>query len=83
MDSELALNNNGSGSRPASVDLDTEGPASERGGAHVVELAPYVWERPIDPAPVVALLDGLDAAQVDALLITSQAQVENACPATS
>jgi uroporphyrinogen-III synthase len=46
-------------------------------GADVLELAPYAWDRPIDPAPVVRLLDALDAGQVDALLITSQAQVDN------
>ena len=43
----------------------------------MLELAPYAWDRPIDPAPVVGLLDALDADQVDALLITSQAQVDN------
>jgi uroporphyrinogen-III synthase len=46
-------------------------------GAEVIELAPYVWERPIDPAPVLRLLDALDAREVDVLLVTSQAQVEN------
>jgi uroporphyrinogen-III synthase len=46
-------------------------------GAKVIELAPYVWERPVDPAPIVRLLDALDLGSVDALLITSQAQVEN------
>jgi uroporphyrinogen-III synthase len=46
-------------------------------GAHVIELAPYVWERPVDPAPIVSLLDALDLGSVDALLITSQAQVDN------
>ena len=46
-------------------------------GAHVLELAPYVWDRPIDPAPIVGLLDALDRHQVDALLVTSQAQVDN------
>jgi len=46
-------------------------------GAHIAELAPYAWERPVDPAPVVALLDALYRGSVDALLITSQAQVEN------
>jgi uroporphyrinogen-III synthase len=46
-------------------------------GAQVLELAPYVWERPIDPAPVHALLDALDRNEVDALLITSQQQVEH------
>ncbi len=46
-------------------------------GARVLELAPYVWDRPVDPAPILGLLDALDRHQVDALLVTSQAQVEN------
>jgi uroporphyrinogen-III synthase len=46
-------------------------------GARVLELEPYVWDRPVDPKPILNLLDALDARQVDALLITSQAQVEN------
>ncbi len=46
-------------------------------GAHVLELAPYAWDRPVDPKPIVGLLDALDRRQVDALLITSQAQVDN------
>jgi uroporphyrinogen-III synthase len=46
-------------------------------GAKVIELAPYAWDRPIDPAPVLRLLDALDSNNVDALLITSQAQVDN------
>jgi uroporphyrinogen-III synthase len=46
-------------------------------GAHVIELAPYVWERPIDPVPVRALLTELAAKRVDVLLITSQVQVEH------
>jgi uroporphyrinogen-III synthase len=46
-------------------------------GARVLELAPYVWDRPVDPRPVLRLLDALDLRQVDALLITSQAQVDN------
>ena len=46
-------------------------------GADVVEMAPYVWERPVDPAPILGLLDALDLGSVDALLITSQAQVDN------
>lgn len=46
-------------------------------GAHVLELAPYVWDRPIDPEPMLQLLDALDRRQVDALLVTSQAQVDN------
>jgi uroporphyrinogen-III synthase len=46
-------------------------------GAEVLELAPYIWERPVDPAPILDLLDRLDRNEVDALLITSQAQVDN------
>ena len=46
-------------------------------GATVIELAPYVWQRPIDPAPVLKLLHALNAGQVDVLLITSQVQVEH------
>lgn len=46
-------------------------------GADVLELAPYVWDRPMDPRPILTLLDALNARNVDALLITSQAQVEN------
>ncbi|MBV9579992.1 MAG: uroporphyrinogen-III synthase [Chloroflexi bacterium] len=46
-------------------------------GARVQELAPYVWDRPVDPQPILALLDALDRHEVDALLITSQAQVDN------
>jgi uroporphyrinogen-III synthase len=46
-------------------------------GAEVLELAPYVWDRPVDPAPILRLLACLDKDEVDALLITSQAQVEN------
>jgi uroporphyrinogen-III synthase len=46
-------------------------------GARVLELAPYVWDRPVDPKPILGLLDALEQHQVDALLITSQAQVDN------
>jgi uroporphyrinogen-III synthase len=46
-------------------------------GATILELAPYVWDRPVDPAPILQLLDALDQRHVDALLITSQAQVDN------
>jgi uroporphyrinogen-III synthase len=46
-------------------------------GADVLELAPYVWDRPVDPAPILHLFDALDRGAVDALLITSQAQVDN------
>jgi uroporphyrinogen-III synthase len=45
--------------------------------ARVLELEPYVWQRPVDPRPILRLLDALEQRQVDALLITSQAQVDN------
>jgi uroporphyrinogen-III synthase len=45
--------------------------------AEVLEIAPYVWDRPVDPTPILRLLDALDGGSVDALLITSQAQVDN------
>jgi uroporphyrinogen-III synthase len=51
--------------------------ALRRRGAEVIELAPYVWQRPIDPAPVIVLLDKLATRQVDVLLITSQVQVDH------
>lgn len=46
-------------------------------GARVLELVPYVWLPPAEPGPVLHLLDELDAGRVDALLVTSQAQVPN------
>jgi uroporphyrinogen-III synthase len=46
-------------------------------GAQVLELAPYVWDRPVDPLPILHLFDALDRGEVHALLITSQAQVDN------
>jgi uroporphyrinogen-III synthase len=46
-------------------------------GATVLEMSPYVWERPVDPKPILNLLDELDGGAVDALLVTSQQQVEN------
>jgi uroporphyrinogen-III synthase len=51
--------------------------ALEQRGARVLELAPYVWDRPVDPVPVLRLLDALEARSVAALLVTSQAQVDN------
>lgn len=46
-------------------------------GAQVLEMAPYIWERPVDPAPILGLLNALERDEVDALLVTSQAQVDN------
>ncbi len=51
--------------------------ALESAGARVIELLPYTWEPPSDPTPVLRLLDALDRGAVDALLVTSQAQVEH------
>jgi uroporphyrinogen-III synthase len=46
-------------------------------GAEVLELAPYVWDRPVDPLPILQLFDALERDEIHALLITSQAQVDN------
>ena len=46
-------------------------------GATVIELAPYVWDRPSNPDSALCLLQQLEKKRVDALLVTSQAQVEN------
>jgi len=46
-------------------------------GADVLELVPYVWDRPVDSAPILRLLASLNRREIDALLVTSQAQVEN------
>ncbi len=48
-----------------------------RGASDIIELVPYRWEPPEDLAPVQRLFDALDAGNVDALLVTSQAQVDN------
>ncbi|HZU05921.1 MAG TPA: uroporphyrinogen-III synthase [Chloroflexota bacterium] len=49
----------------------------EQRGARVLEIAPYVWERPTDPGPVLELIAALEAGRVDVLAATSAAQVEN------
>lgn len=49
----------------------------EARGAHVVEISPYVWDRPADAAPVLHLIDALAAKRIDALAGTSASQVEN------
>jgi uroporphyrinogen-III synthase len=51
--------------------------ALQQRGASVLELVPYAWDRPVDPQPILGLLDALDRRSVDAVLVTSQAQVEN------
>lgn len=49
----------------------------EQRGARVVELRPYVWERPADSAAVPRLVRDLEAGRVHALAVTSAAQVDN------
>jgi uroporphyrinogen-III synthase len=51
--------------------------ALRRRGASVLELSPYAWDRPADPAAVVRLLDALEQRRIDVLLVTSAAQVDN------
>ena len=43
-------------------------------GARVVEIRPYRWAAPEDPAPLAALVDDLVEGRVDALAITTQVQ---------
>jgi uroporphyrinogen-III synthase len=45
-------------------------------GARVLPVAPYVYANAIDDAAVLALLDQLQAAAVDAIAFTSKAQIE-------
>lgn len=49
----------------------------EQRGAHVLEVAPYVWRQPADPAGVLRVIDDLGAGRVQALAVTSAAQVDN------
>ena len=50
--------------------------ALEHAGASVRTVAPYVYASAADAAAVVALIDALDAGQVDAVAITSASQVD-------
>jgi len=50
--------------------------ALERAGASARTVAPYVYASAADAAAVVALIDALDAGQVDAVAITSASQVD-------
>jgi len=46
-------------------------------GAHVEEIPTYRWAIPADTAPLIALMDALDAHRVDAVAVTNAAQVHN------
>jgi uroporphyrinogen-III synthase len=49
----------------------------EARGAMVHDIATYRWALPADIQPLVALLDALAAARVDAVLFTSAVQIQN------
>lgn len=51
--------------------------ALHAGGAEVVEVPTYRWALPEDTAPLVALMDALDAWSVDAAVFTSASQAYN------
>ena len=46
-------------------------------GAHVEEVSPYRWERPLDEQAVVRLIEDLDAGWIDVLAATNAAQVDH------
>ena len=46
-------------------------------GATVREVTLYTWGLPEDPAPVVRMIDGLGRGKIDAVVFTSQPQVDN------
>lgn len=46
-------------------------------GVEIVELQSYRWALPADTAPLVRLLDALDARALDAAVFTSASQVRN------
>lgn len=51
--------------------------ALERRGAHRLEIVLYRWALPEDTAPLLALVDDLQLGAIDALLVTSAAQVHH------
>ena len=51
--------------------------ALERRGARVTEIPTYRWALPKDTAPLVALMDALDAGGIDAAVFTSASQAHN------
>jgi uroporphyrinogen-III synthase len=46
-------------------------------GARVEELAPYRWTLPLDQAPLERFLADVAARRIDAVVVTSSAQVQN------
>jgi uroporphyrinogen-III synthase len=46
-------------------------------GAQVEELAPYRWALPLDQAPLEHFLADVAAGRIDAVVVTSSAQVQN------
>src|SRR5918912_1171578 len=46
-------------------------------GAQVEELAPYRWALPLDQAPLERFLVDVAAGRIDAVVVTSSAQVQN------
>jgi len=46
-------------------------------GAIVVEVPTYRWALPVNTTPLIALMDALDRAQIDAVAFTSASQVQN------
>jgi uroporphyrinogen-III synthase len=46
-------------------------------GAQVEELAPYRWALPLDQAPLERFLADVAVGRIDAVVVTSSAQVQN------
>ena len=51
--------------------------ALEARGARVMEIATYRWSLPENTAPVIAMMDALDANAIDVVCFTSASQVHN------
>jgi len=51
--------------------------ALEARGAKVLEVPTYRWALPDDTQPLIALMDRLDRAEIDAVVFTSASQVHN------
>ena len=62
--------------RYGAANIELEGALLER-GADVIEVTTYRWSLPTDTKPLVKLIDALERGAVDAIAITSSAQVYN------